>query len=169
MHLSAFGEIWWFYQDKYGTDINRYVAFNYREGHWNIGALDRLSGTDREVFGYPLMVGADGVVYEHEIGFNHDGRQPFAEGGPLELGAGDTVLLAHRYVPDEQTAGDVETYFKVRQFPNAPQQAFGPYQAGNPVDVRFTGRQVSVRYAALNNTSWRVGAPRLEVTSGGRR
>ena len=40
---AEFGEIWWFYPGDDSTECNRYVAYNYREGHWLIGAIDRTS------------------------------------------------------------------------------------------------------------------------------
>lgn len=168
VHNSAFGEVWWFYPSAATNEIDRYVIYNYREKHWSIGQMERLSGTDRGPLLYPLMVGNDGLVYEHEVGFDHDGSEPYARTGPLELGDGDTVVMCRQMIPDERTAGQVTASFKVRFWPNAAESSFGPYALSSPTDVRFTGRQVEVIYNGTD-TDWRVGNPRLEVVAGGQR
>ena len=50
-------EIWWFYCSENSTEIDRYVAYDYQEGHWLIGNLSRTSGVSRGVFAYPFMTG----------------------------------------------------------------------------------------------------------------
>lgn len=169
VHNSAFGEVWWFYPSADETEIDRYAAYNYREGHWTIGAMVRLSGADRGVLTYPLMVGDDGVTYEHEVGFEYDGAQPYARTGPMELGEGDNVVMCRRLIPDERTAGQVTASFKVRFYPNAAEQDFGPYTLTSPTDIRFTGRQVEVIYLGAVLDDWRVGVPRLDIVAGGER
>ena len=82
VHNSKFGEIWWFYPSGSSNEVDSYVIYNYRENHWNIGTLARTAGTDRGVFLNPLMVSADGYIYEHEVGFAYDGGSVYAESGP---------------------------------------------------------------------------------------
>lgn len=193
-HRSEFGEIWWKYPSGDSIECDRIVVFNYREGHWSNHVLARTCGTDREAFGYPLMVDPDGYVYEHEIGIDHEGLPIFAESGPIELGSGDRVMQARELVPDEETEGECQTYFKVRDYPASAEETFGPYDAAQPTPVRFGGRSVKVRYQQqplemdteagseilLENgvnliaedggdTVWRIGAPRLSVRMAGRR
>ena len=59
--------IWWWYTSKNGTDIDRYVIWNYAENWWSIGKLERTTMSDVGVFEYPLAVGSDGHIYEHEV------------------------------------------------------------------------------------------------------
>lgn len=65
--ISEFGEVWWFYPSASSNEINRYVAFNYRENHWTVGVLSRTAGTDAGALANPVMLTPTGVVYEHEI------------------------------------------------------------------------------------------------------
>lgn len=169
VHNSAFGEVWWFYPSAGSTEIDRYVFWNYRENHWSIGKLARLSGIDRGASAYPLMVGNDSLVYEHEVGFSYDGVLPYAETGPMELGEGDNVVCCRQLIPDERTSGQVTASFKTRFWPNATETSFGPYSLASPTNIRFTGRQVKVRYTAVSATDWRVGVPRIEAVPGGLR
>ena len=166
---SKYGEIWWFYPSSQATENDSYVVYNYREGHWAIGDLARTAGTDRGVFANPLMVSSDGYIYEHEVGYAYDSATPFAESGPIEIGNGDQTMSVLQIVPDEQTLGEVQVSFKVRNYPMATETTFGPYTASQPTDVRFSGRQVKVRYTGAVLDDWRVGVPRMEAVAAGKR
>jgi hypothetical protein len=55
MSVSKYGEVWWFYPSAASSEIDRYVVFNYLEGHWTFGQLDRLAGFDAGATSYPVM------------------------------------------------------------------------------------------------------------------
>lgn len=166
---SEFNEIWWFYPSGNSTENDSYVSWNYRDNHWSIGSLARTAGADAGSFLFPQMIGADGYVYEHEVGYAYDDAQVFVQSGPIELGNGDQVMKCTSLIPDEKTQGDVTATFKTRFFPNAPESSHGPFTMANPTSVRFTGRQVSMRIDANINTDWRVGTMRLNAVAGGKR
>ena len=168
VHNSAFGEVWWFYPSEASNEIDSYVVYNYRENHWAIGVLARTAGTDRNVFLQPMMVGTDGYIYEHEIGFV-SGTSVFAESGPVQIGAGDNIMAARELIPDELTQGDAQVSFATKFYPNAVEYDHGPYSLHNPSSVRFTARQVKMKVEQVRPTNWRVGTMRLDVVSGGRR
>ena len=165
-HMGAFGEVWWLYPSGSSGECDRYVIWNYRDGYWNSGALARTCGTDKGVNAYPLMMGADGILYEHETGWSYGGAAPFAETGPVELGAGERMVEVQSVIPDERTAGQVTVTFKARAYPNTAETAFGPYGLSSPTDVLFQGRQVKVRFDGAAAADWRVGEPRFEVVQG---
>lgn len=184
---SAFSEVTWFYPSEASTEVDSYVTWNYRENHWTMGELARLSGIDRGPMTYPLLVGADGYVYEHEQGFTYQDvngapQKPYLESGPFEFGAmpfiagappisgnGDLVIYARLLLADDRTAGDVSVTFKTKFYPDGPETSYGPYAVAQSTDVRFSGRQVRLRYDGVNSDDWRVGSPRLDVVTGGRR
>lgn len=169
VHNSKYGEITWFYPSSQSTENDSYVTYNYREGHWAIGSMSRTAGTDRGVFTNPLMVSSDGYIYEHEVGFDYGGASVYAETGPIEVGSGDAVMSVRQVIPDENTLGDVVVSFKTRMYPTSDESTFGPYTASQPTDVRFSAKQVKVRYTGNVLSDWRVGVTRLEaVASGGR-
>lgn len=165
---SVNSEVWWLYCSSESSEIDRYVALNTIEGHWTIGKISRTCGHDRGVFSVPLMCGADGYIYDHETGFGYDGQTPYAESGPFELGGGDKVIHAVRFIPDERTSGQASVLFKLRQWPNATEVSTPTYSLSSPTSVRFTGRQVAMRVSGTSN-DWRWGTPRLEVRQGGYR
>jgi len=166
---GQFGEIWWFYPSAESIEIDRYVALDYKEGHWIIGELSRTAGVERGVFKYPFMASTDVTIYEHEVGFNVDTSAIFAETGPISLGAGDQVMRVTDLIPDEKTQGDVEVTFKTRFHPNDTERSYGPYSPSNPTSVRFTGRQVRMRVDGVKLGAWRVGNMRIDAKAGGRR
>jgi hypothetical protein len=166
---AAFGEVTWHYPSASSTEIDRFVTWSFRENHWAIGELVRLCGVDKGVTQYPLRVGDDGVVYEHEVGYLYDDEMPFLEGGPLELGSGDLVQYAQGLLPDDKTLGDVSATFKVKFEPDGEETSFGPYTLTKRTDLRFGGRSIKVRLEGVTNNSWRVGEPRLDIVAGGER
>ncbi len=169
VHNSKFGEIWWFYPSGGSNENDSYVTFNYRENHWNIGALARTAGTDSGVFAYPLMVSSDGYIYEHEVGFNYDSASLYAESGPVQLGNGDNVMSVLGVIPDEANLGDAVVSFTSRLYPTGAQSSFGPYPAANPTSVRFSGRQVNMKVTGDTLADWRVGVMRLDAVPMGKR
>lgn len=74
---GQFGEIWWFYCSGSSTEIDRYVAFDYKENHWLIGSLSRTSGASRGVFEYPMLMGQDGAMFDHEVGLSYVDTQTY--------------------------------------------------------------------------------------------
>ena len=166
---SKFNEVWWFYPSAASTECDSYVVFNYEENHWTIGTLARTSGIDAGVFNTPIWFGTDGIAYNQESGSNLTAETVFAESGPFEIGSGDTTMMASMLIPDEKTQGQVTVTFKTRFHPNDTERSYGPYSMAAPTDVRFTGRQVSMRVTGASNASWRWGVPRIDAIPSGRR
>jgi hypothetical protein len=169
VHNGQYGEVWWFYPSANSTEVDSYVLFNYREGHWNIGSMARTSGTGRGAFDKPLLVGTDGYVYEHEVGFNYGSETLYCESGPMQLGNGDALMAVKQLIPDELNQGDVTATFKTKFYPNAAESSHGPYSMSNPTSVRFTARQIKMRIDSNGNNNWRVGTMRIDAVPNGRR
>lgn len=166
---SAWNEIWWFYPSADSLECNRYVAYDFVEGIWITGEMDRTAGVDRGVFRYPMFIASDGELYEHEVGYSYGSSTPYAETGPISIGAGDNLMNVVELIPDEKTQGDVSATFKTRFYPNGAESQYGPFSMSNPTSVRFQGRQVRMRVEGSVATDWRVGIMRLDARQGGRR
>jgi hypothetical protein len=169
LSLGQQGEVWFFYPSGASTEINRYVALDYKEGHWLTGELSRTCGTERGVFRYPFMANTAGDLIEHEVGLNYDGGAVFAESGPISIGNGDQIMSVKRLIPDEASLGSVTATFKARFHPTDVERTYGPFSMANPTDVRFTGRQVRMRLEGSELSAWRAGIMRLETTARGKR
>jgi hypothetical protein len=168
VHNGRFGEVWWFYPSDASTENDRYVVYDYKENHWNIGQLDRTTGVDSGPFTTPVWFDSQGNIYNHEIAFSHDSA-PFAETGPLLLGEGDQLMKVNKIIPDEKTQGEVSLSFKTRFYPNGTETQHGPYSMANPTSARFQGRQVRMRINGTELNDWRAGKMRLDVVAGSRR
>ena len=163
------GEVWWFYPSASSIEIDRYVAFDYRQGVWVTGEMGRTAGVDRGVFRNPIWADDGGTIYNHETGFNYDGLTPYAETGPFKIGEGERLAIVNSLIPDESNLGDVEATFKTRLYPTATETEHGPYSMANPTNVRLQGRQVRMRVDAVTPGDWRVGKFRLDVKQGSKR
>jgi hypothetical protein len=172
-HSSAYSEVWWFYPSNGSNEIDRYVLYNYREGHWMIGqAIKRTAWEDQGVYDFPIAASSDGYLYAHEFGWTADGTAilsgRYITSGPVERPSGE-IMHVTKLVPDERTSGEakIKLYSKF-----APEQSYvehGPYALTDFTDVRFTGRQVSLEIQGNVDADWRFGTPRLQVSTGGRR
>jgi hypothetical protein len=169
VHNSQHSEIWWFYTSENSTENDSYVTYDYKEGHWSVGSLDRTAGVDRGVFDFPIWADAGGDLYNHEYGFNHGSSTPFAESGSISLGNGDQIMKVTNLIPDELTQGDVKVTFKTRFNPNDTERTYGSYTMANPTPVRFSGRQIRMRVESNKLADWRAGIMRIEANAGGGR
>lgn len=172
VHVSQHNEIWWLYTKGAATENSHAVVFNYAERTWTYHALVRTCGIESgNGFQYPMMMGSDGKLWRHEIGESRTGAGTiYARSGPMELGDGEQVLYGTMLIPDEGTAGDVQTYVHARFYPNATETTVGPFTSANPTGCRFSGRQVSLEHRLVNaNDGGRVGTFRVKVVAGGER
>jgi hypothetical protein len=167
---TGFTEVWWLYQSKSSTttEVDSYVAWDYRENHWSTGRINRTAGQDKGVLQTPLMVNADGEIYNHEL----DGVIPLGEGnifvetGAIELSNGEQNVAVRYLYPDNQDQQDVTFELITRQFPNATEYTYGPYDYNNPVPVRALGRSVKMKVNFQDATS-ELGIIRMEVAGRG--
>lgn len=170
-HSAQYGEIWWFYCSEASEEVDRYVLWNYREGHWSIGELDRTTFSDEGVFRYPLAVDSSGNVYEHENGWTANGasRSVYAQSGPVELGNGDRLMEVTQVLPDADLPTEVTLTLKGRYTPEGSETTHGPYTLAAYTDVRLQARQLAFRVDEAEADDWRIGRFRLDVAPGSRR
>lgn len=164
-HNAKYSEFWWFYPSAASNENDSYVFWNYKYNHWGNGDLIRLSGTGPGIYAYPMAVGNDGYVYQHENGHSYDGVEPFARSGPFELGNGDYWADILGVIPDEKTAGDVSLNFRTRPYPNAAESILASITLNTTgkADVRFSARQFELVVTGSRNNDWRFGTARLDV------
>ena len=190
---SSFSEVWWFYPSASSDNNDRYVVYNYLQNIWYYGNLTRTAWVDRGVEENPIAAGRDGYLYNHEVGFDDGSTTPasaitsYIESSQFDIGEGDQFSFVRRLIPDvtfrNSTAETPTANFtlKARNFPG------GAYLQNNskavektasvPVEqftqdahVRLRGRSVAIRVDSNNTgTGWRLGSPRIDVRSDGRR
>ena len=192
---TAFSEIWWFYPSEGSLEIDRYVVFNYEQKIWFYGTMVRTAWMDRELDEYPMATGADGYLYTQEFGFNDGSTAPctpitaYIESSPIDIADGNQFSFVRRLIPDLTfvnsltTAAEPTATFTVqaRNFPGQSWQttdsdtvsktASVPIeQYTNQVFLRLRGRSIAIKIeSSQEDTTWRLGSPRLEIRPDGTR
>jgi len=179
--VPQFNEVWWFYPSANALENDSYVSYNYVEGHWALGSLQRNAAVPAGVFSYSMALDSTGNLFEHEVGSSMTGASqlPFLESGPIELGvaygsqmiqtAGDTVYRIERFLSDESTLGDVKLTIYTAFNPTDTETVNGPFTMAAPLALRTSGRQMRLRFDQVNAKSWRIGTMRAALIPGGAR
>lgn len=179
---TQFGEVTWYYPSVgtsgTGAENDRYVTYNYVAGWWAVGALARTGGVEDggdTAFGRPILAAPSGQVFMHETPATSTvadwgSTTPYLTSGPIELGEGDRLMMARRYIPDAKALGQWQTTLYTSMYPTGSETTNGPYTSANPTDIRLTARQMRVKVEAVTGSyTHRLGTPRLElVESSGR-
>ena len=190
---SSFSEIWWFYPSSSSDNNDRYVVYNYLQNIWYYGTLTRTAWVDRGVEENPIAASRDGYLYNHEIGFDDGSTSPvtaisaYIESSQFDLGDGEQFSFVKRLIPDltfrSSTASTPTANFtlKARNFPggvylqtdakSVEKTASVPVeQFTQDAHVRLRGRSMAIRVdSSITGTGWRLGSPRIDVRSDGRR
>lgn len=192
-HNAAFSEVWWFYTSASADENDRYVVYNYEQNIWYYGELSRTAWTDRGLLNFPLAASPDSYIYFQESGLNDGSASPsvplssYIESSVFDMGEGDQFMFATRIIPDitfrnsTNAAPTAMMVLKARNFPGGAyfgtdsdpvvKTATLPVeQFTNQLFVRIRGRSMSLRVEANQiNTAWRLGDPRLDTRTDGRK
>jgi hypothetical protein len=189
---SLFHEIIWFYPSVNSMEIDSYVIYNYKDNIWYYGIMPntfaRTTYLDRGSFPRPIGVDPGGIVYEHEFGYlaNRVSRvgQVFAISAPFEIGNGDQVIYSNMMLIDGDglinSLGPVLNMTPLsRQNPLGAVTPLNPNVPGQTIPmvlnaegytpVRFSGRQIALRFDAMQDTLWELGKLRFDVVGGSKR
>lgn len=191
-HNTEHGEIWWFYPSGSSDNVDRYVIFNYLQNIWYYGNLARTAWVGRGVFAYPIAAGTDGYLYYQEFGINDGSQNPavginaYIQSNAFDMGEGDNFMSAWRVIPDitfRNSDGSPQATITVKT-QDYPGGGFLEEESNTvvrsatvPVEkfttqqyIRLRGRSMAFRLESNQyNTSWRLGAPRIDVRPDGRR
>ena len=178
----------WFYPSSAGTEIDKYVAYNYLEKVWYYGTLVRQAWLDRGIRNLPQATGNQ-YLYNHEVGFDDDGSAmtSFIESSAIDIGEGDKFLFIKQVIPDITFNGstsvnpDVSFTMKSRNNPganfNETTQVTTQRSATSPVEqfteklnYRLRGRSFALRIDSTSlGTKYKLGTPRVDIRQDGRR
>ena len=186
---SEFAEVFWFYPSADSTDNNRYVIYNYADGIWYFGNLDRTAWLDRGTRIYPIAASSS-YLYNHEFGYDDDGTSmnSFIESGVMDMGDGDRFTYIKRVIPDLTFTGSTNlstpqaTFtLKSRNFPGgnfdntasgtATRTQSSPVELfTNQLHTRTRGRSFAMRIESnALGSKWKLGSPRVDMQQDGRR
>jgi hypothetical protein len=192
---EEWNEIWWFYPDASTNWNNRYVIFNYLEGLWYYGTLERTAWLGNPSRGYPIAASTlaqddgENLLYQHEDGIDANGlpMESFIESSDFDVGEGDRFLLTKRILPDINFQGSSQTLtpevtlqLRTRNFPgqlmsdsvdNTRTIIEAPInQYTNQVFVRTRARQMILKIMSEGlGVQWQLGSTRLDAQQDGER
>jgi len=185
----SFSEVWWFYPSASSTENDKYVVYNYQEGIWYIGTLDRTAWLDRGISSLPVGTGTDNYLFNHEVGAKADGAAmtSFIESGDLGVSDGNQFSFVTRVIPDlnfRDTNVDNTTVDFILSAKNAPGQVAQTTntdtitktsnvlvdQYTSQYQTRLRGRSFTFKIQSTDaDVLWRLGIPRVDIRSDGRR
>jgi hypothetical protein len=185
---KEFDEVGWFYCSGSTTTIDRYIIYNYEEGVWSIGQLNRSAWIDEGIFNNPMAT-SSGYLYNHETGNDDDGSpmdNVFIESSDFALGNGDQFQSINRIIPDVKFTGDggtgqtINFVLKQRDFPGdslVTETTSTCTSSTTKIDTRLRARQAVLRIESDDDNSvevrlgvgFRVGATRMDLKPNGRR
>ena len=186
---SEFAEVFWFYPSAGSTDNDRYVIYNYADGIWYFGNLERTAWLDRGTRIYPIAASSS-YLYNHEFGYDDDGSSmnSFIESGVMDIGDGDRFTYIKRVIPDLTFTGSTNlstpqaTFtLKSRNFPGgnfdntasgtATRTQSSPVELfTNQLHTRTRGRSFAMRIESnALGSKWKLGSPRVDMQQDGRR
>lgn len=190
---------WFYQSNTDGaTDNDSYVVYNYQQRIWYYGSLTRTAWTHKNLGIFPIAVGTDNYVYLHEQGFDDGSTDPvsaieaYIESSGQDLGDGDAFAFIWRVIPDltfRNSTSTIPTAYMTVQMSNFPGADFTGAPAGysngstitrtatypveqftNQVFTRLRGRSFTFRIESNQvGTGWRLGAPRLDIRTDGKR
>ena len=195
----SLGEVIWFYPSGTSTEVDSYVTYNYLENIWYYGSLARTAWLDFGVAGLPIATGTDNILYNHEVGYDDGSTNPaspivaYIESSPFEIGDGDSFAFIRQIFPDltfdNSTVDQPSATFTITgyNYPGAasttgPPTGFNPdtapvtsvvhemNQFTQQLSLRLRARSVSMKMSSDGTgISWRLGVPRFEMRTDGRR
>ena len=196
---EGFNEIWWFYCSANSTVIDKYVIYNYAEDIWYYGTLGRTAWLDSGLRDFPLAATYSNNLVNHEQGINDNQTatttaiSAYIQSSEFDIDDGHNFGFIWRIVPDLTFRGSTSANPTVTMtlFPlagsgsgyNNPTSVGGTNNApvirssSVPVEqftdiiyVRVRGRQMSFKIESNQiDTTWQLGAPRIDIRPDGRR
>jgi hypothetical protein len=184
---EEFNEVGWFYTSASGSEIDRYVSYNYANNAWAYGQLSRTAWLDAGTEPYPRATSGN-YLYEHEFGYDNDGSpmtNVYIESSDIDLDEGEQFSQISKLIPDirflsNSGGGQINFVVKTRNAPGetlTTKSTNAVTSTASKVDLRSRSRQAAFRfesdddasYPGNTDTGWRLGNNRIEVKPDGKR
>lgn len=170
---GLFQEVTWYYPTKGSPVCNRYVTYNYAEGHWTCGTLGRTAMMEAGVHRFPVAAGADYHLYEHENGWTDAGLSRIGKvwAETSTMSAGNQTAIFRGQMDSGLSYDATQVRVLARQTHDGPEVSFGPYtpQATGFTPMRAGGRDLRVRFEAVADKEWSIGKVSFDIAPVGNR
>lgn len=195
---EGFNEVWWFYCSSGSTIVDKYVVYNYMERVWYYGTLSRTAWIDSGLRNYPLAATYSYNIVNHEYGLNDnetastEAIEAYISSSEFDIGDGHNFGFVWRILPD--LTFDNSSNAPTGEAPKVTMELYGLTNSGSGVTsdasqpvakastyyiteeftgqiyTRFRGRQMIFKIRSNQiNTTWQLGAPRIDIRPDGRR
>ena len=189
---KRFNEVGWYYPSGSSDEIDRYVSYNYGEGVWSIGQMNRTAWLDEGLESFPRAAYTTsdvGYLYQQETGNDADGSamtNVYIESGDFDIGdAGEDIQSVSRIIPDIKFTGSnssslLNCVLKTRNYPGdslTTKSTSNISSTTQKLNVRGRARQVVLRFESDDDNTdaytlglgFRIGATRLGTKPDGKR
>lgn len=194
---DGFTEVTWFYCSADSDTIDRYVTYHYEDKLWTIGTMARTtmlqcSGRNGAVYATAGGDNNDGVLYQHEVGYDDGSTNPpsainaYIESADADIQDGDRLMFVDKVIPDitfsRSTVDNptVDMTVSVKKFPGQDTQFSDSRNVDKEVSasvdeytnllwMRLRGRSLRVKIASSGlGVCWLLGTTRINVRADGR-
>ena len=196
---EGFTEVWWFYPSFGSNSIDRYVIYNYLEKAWYYGTMARTAWLDSGLQSYPLAATYTYNIVQHENGTNNNETgtpaaiTAYIGSSEFDIDDGHNFGFIWRMLPDitfdGSSAANPQANFKLIPMKGSGAGFTTPASQGgsneapvvrsatvpieaftNIIYTRVRARQLIFRVESDGlNTTWQLGAPRIDIRPDGRR
>ena len=195
---EGFNEVWWFYCSAGSNTVDRYVVYNYLEKIWYYGTMARTAWLDSGLRNYPIAATYSQNLVNHENGINNNETatttaiNAYISSSEFDIGDGHNFGFVWRILPDltfenatSSPSGDpatvtMELYGLANSGSGVTSDAAQPVAKGSTYNIteeftgqiytRLRGRQMIFKISSNQiNTTWQLGAPRIDIRPDGRR
>ena len=191
---TEFSEITWLYPSADSDECDKYITYNPVDNYWVFG--DSYWTTwdfGADIFESIITTGVsagNAYLYNNEpadtysavVGDNQlIGYESFIQSGDFDLGDGDDLLFADKFIPDFELTDpgginndpQVNILMSAKQYPTATTVSKGPFVVSASTrfqNIRLRGRQANLKIStSAVGTSWRLGTFRLDLVPDGKR
>jgi hypothetical protein len=195
---EGFNEVWWFYCSANSNTIDRYIVYNYLEKVWYYGTMARTAWDDSGLRPYPQAATYSGNIVNHEYGINDNTTgtpaaiNAYISSSEFDIGDGHNFGYVWRVLPDltfdnssnSDTGAVPQVTMTLYPMANSGSGAGDPgidyvnkiaaynitEEFTGIVYTRVRGRQLIFKVGSDQvNTTWQLGAPRIDIRPDGRR
>jgi hypothetical protein len=195
---EGFNEVWWFYCSANSVEIDKYVVFNYLENIWYYGTMKRTAWLDSGLSDYPIAATYEKNLVNHEQGINNNETgtelpiEAYISSSEFDINDGHNFGFVWRILPDLTFENSANS--PAGAVPTVTMDLYGLSNSGSGVTssagqsvlkgssyviteeftgqiyTRVRGRQMIFKISSNQlNTTWQIGAPRIDIRPDGRR
>lgn len=169
---QKYNELWFHYPVSIEND--KCTIFSITEGHYTPRTIDRTaSDSEGQISQFPTLADSDGIIYQHEVGFDDDGSamRSYFQVAYATIGMGKNLTFVEGMEPDLVQTGNVTIALRGKERATeseATLESFTFAENGGKIDCAHETRWRSW-YFEINTVGgfFRSGGIREFVSQGG--